>query len=277
MATAAVVALTAGCAQVPPGTPPVTATPTPTASPQQEFGPQDLVVRTGRAKTPLSVRHVPSTDGNVLARIPDGTTITVPCRVDGELISGSQGDTGSWDRVTYRGHVGFVSAAYVEGGAGRAVGPCPGRVPAIVDEPLPLPKTLPKDRGKRIVSVARSQLGVAEGSRDCNPYGPCTRWSAFYAAWVWREAGVQAPGFWLTGELYRWGQNRDRAHPGTDGVGPGDLVFHGTGPGTSQTSVHVDVVIAVEGDRLRVIGGNVHDRVTERRITTDGLYGWLDA
>lgn len=272
---AAAAVLLAGCAQVPPGTAPAPETRTPTASPTPTFGPQELVVRTGSARTTLKLRHVPATDGNVLARIRDGTTVTVRCRVDGELISGTQGETGSWDRLTFEGHDGFVSAAYVEGGAGRAVGPCSGRVPAIVDQPFALPQKLPAQRPERIVAVARSQVGVAEGVRNCNPYGACTAWSALFAAWVWQRGGLDAPGFYSARELYRWGGRQDRARQGSEGVGPGDLVFRGLDAGAR--SARVDVVVSVRGDRVRVIGGDVHDRVGDRSIALESVEGWLNA
>ena len=56
---------------------------------------------------------------------------------------------------------------------------------------------------------------------------------------------------------------------------PGDLVFYGTGPTTTKTSTHVDVVAAACPDNLHVIGGNVDDRVTERDVPLSGIYGWL--
>ena len=73
----------------------------------------------------LRLRHVPQVNGIELAKFPDGTSIIVDCQVKGATVAGTQGSTDVWDRLSYQGHIGFVSAAYVEGGAASSIPTCP--------------------------------------------------------------------------------------------------------------------------------------------------------
>ena len=55
-------------------------------------------------------------------------------------------------------------------------------------------------------------------------------------------------------------------------------MLYGTGPQNTKTSTHVDIVIEVLPDgRLRVIGGDVKNKVTERVVPAKGIYGWVEA
>ena len=73
-------------------------------------------------------------------------------------------------------------------------------------------------------------------------------WSSLFATWAWNKAGNVVPKFSFSGDLYAWGAMHNRAHLGTDGVGPGDLVLFGTAPDTPKTSTGVAIVTEVLAD-----------------------------
>lgn len=266
----------ASCSAAPAAGPSASAVPSPTPTPVT------LTVDSG--STPLRLRHVPATAGNELARIPSGASILVDCSVTGQTVAGTQGSTAAWHHVTFQDKSGFVSAAYVAGGQGATIPACPV-VPAIATTPRPVPTasgapTAPAgaDPGATVIALAQSQLGVAEKGKNCNAYAKaCEEWCGHFASWVWRRAGIEVPVFPFTGDFYTWGQTTGRTHDGVAGVAPGDLVLYGTGPKSTTTSSHVDIVVAVHPDHLRVIGGNVSDRVTERDVPLTGIYAYVAA
>jgi hypothetical protein len=269
VAAAVGVLVLAGCARAPETTASATASATPTVTSTL------ATLKTSSGKTDLRLRHIPAATGNELAKIASGSVIIVDCRVEGASVTGSQGMTSVWDHLTYQGKSGYVSAAYVEDGAAKSIPLCPYTA-AIETTPRPMPTATATDAASQAVAVATSQLGIAEKPVNCSPYSKkCEEWCAHFAAWVWQKAGVPAPDTGFTGDLYKWGDKQGRAHSGVTGVGPGDLVFYGTGPTTTKTSTHVDVVAAAYPDHLHVIGGNVDDRVTERDVPLSGIYGWL--
>lgn len=222
---------------------------------------------------PLTIRHLPSTTGFVLKRLASGSTATIACTARGGRVLGTQGSTDVWDFVADPGTWGFVSAAYVVGGAGPTLPACPFTA-AIATAPRPLPDLAGRDLAQRAIAIARSQVGVAERAGNCNPYTrACEAWCAHFATWAWRKAGVSGIGdVAFTGALYQWGKARGRTQPGSAAAGPGDLVLYGTGPQTTASSIHVDLVVAAYPDHLHVIGGNVGDRVTERDVPRAKIY-----
>jgi len=243
------------------------ATPTPTQS--------SATLKTASGNTALRLRHIPQTTGLELAQIPSGSTIIVDCQVKGVEVAGTQGSTTAWDHLSYRGVSGYVSAAYVEGGAASTIPTCPYSA-AIATTPRPLPTSVARDAAASAVAIATSQLGVAADVRRCNPYSTtCEDWGAHFAVWVWTKAGITIPDASTSGAVFNWGKKNGRAHAGVAGVGPGDLIFTGTAPTNSKTSTRVDVVVAAYPDHLHVVGGAIDSRVTERDIPLTGLYGWL--
>lgn len=229
---------------------------------------------TTSANTPLRLRAKPTTASKMLLTVRNGTVVTLTCRTTGDTITGPQGRSNVWQKVTIKKQTGYFSAAYLKGGDNGAVPACAG---ASTPSATPTKPVRGDAMNAAIVDIARSQLGVKETKNNCNPYGGCMAWCSLYATWVWRKAGDQIPKFPFTGDLYNWGKRENRAHDGLDGVGPGDLVLYGTGPKNTKTSVHVDIVIEVFDDHLRVIGGNVKDKVTERDVPKTGIYAWIDA
>ncbi|MER7756877.1 CHAP domain-containing protein [Kitasatospora sp. NPDC097643] len=140
---------------------------------------------------------------------------------------------------------------------------------AVVDAPATRASTALRDR---IVSVARGEIGVREGSAECNKYFPnkehtCkTGWCAAFVEWTWREAGVKDVPSDLTGRgVGHWGRQHDLWHPvGSAHPKPGDLVVYGE-PAKETPGGHVGVVVAVNGDgTLDTVEGNYNDKVTLR-------------
>lgn len=247
------------------------------AAPSPAPTPVTLTVESGGVA--LRVRHVPAAEGNELTKVPSGASIVVDCQVKGGTVTGSQGTTDAWLHVTHEGKTGFVSAAFVAGSKTAQVPACPV-VPAVATTPRSVPAASPGtgDVGATIAAIARSQVGVAEKGKNCHAYGTkCEEWCGYFASWVWGQAGIKVPVYPFTGDFYAWGQRNKRAHEGVTGVAVGDLVLYGTGPKTVKTSTHVDVVVGVYPDHLRVVGGNVDDRVTERDVPLTGIYGYVSA
>ncbi len=105
------------------------------------------------------------------------------------------------------------------------------------------------DQGRRVVSVAASQLGPSpDGGNYCNPYGPCEQWCALFATWVWERAGIRVPRYAFAGDVYKWARRHSRVITLRDNPAPGDLVLYGTGPRNIWTSPHMGVVAQVWPD-----------------------------
>ncbi|MFT4295879.1 MAG: SH3 domain-containing protein [Micropruina sp.] len=267
----ALTALLAGCTAAPAG--PQDPTPSTNAGTATPLGPPVKgSVRTNK-KTQLSLRAAPTTQSKRLARIPNKTTITLLCKTVGSTVSNGSHASNVWNQITWKKKTGYVASVYVDGGDSAALSLCQMAAPTPSATP-----TRPADVEQLIVKAARAQRGVTERKTDCTPYGGCMPWDSLYVTWVWNKAGDAVPRFSFSGDLYSWGKKHDRAHDGVDGVGPGDLVLYGTGPENTKTSTHVDIVTEVLPDgKLRVIGGNVKNKVTERVVPTKGIYGWVDA
>lgn len=266
-------ALLAGCGG--PGSDPDPTSSAGSPPPSVQAPPVKGTVRTNKT-TPLSLRAEPTTQSRRLARIKHKTVITLRCKTVGATVSNGSRASNVWNKVTWKKKTGYVSTVFVDGGDSAALSVC--------QEAAPTPSTTPPkppDVEQIIVTKARSQAGIGErkgNQKDCTPYGGCMPWDALFATWVWNKSGDVVPKFSFSGDLYTWGQKHNRSHPGVDGVGVGDLVLSGTGPQSPKTSTRVDIVTEVLADgTLRVIGGNVKNKVTERVIPTKGIYGWVDA
>ncbi len=126
-------------------------------------------------------------------------------------------------------------------------------------------------RGQKVVSAARKELGTRENppGSNRNPYGPTAPWCASFATAMWRKAGVTIPILPFTGDVYRWGQQHDKAY-GKNSLKqakPGDVLLFGTGPQSPSTSTHIGIVEKVEGDKVTMIEGNSGDSVRRNTHT----------
>jgi hypothetical protein len=120
------------------------------------------------------------------------------------------------------------------------------------------PNPAPSPTTDAILSVANSQVRSDPNSGYfCNPYGPCEEWCALFATWVWQQAGVPIPSYAFTGDIYYWAAGNTLVTAPSVGGLPGDAVLYGTGPQTTDTSVHVGLVmqrwpdgalVTIEGD-----------------------------
>ena len=213
--------------------------------------------------TPLSLREQPTTASRRLL-----------CKTLGVTVSNGSRASNVWNRVTYKKKTGYVASVFVRGGDSVELTLCQEKTA----KPNPTVTTRPPNVEQAIVKVARGQRGVEGKKKQCNPYGGCMPWSSLFATWVWNKAGNVVPKFSFSGDLFTWGQKHNRSHEGTEGVGPGDLVLTGTGPTSPKTSTRVDIVIEVlANSKLKVIGGDVDNRVAERTVAAKTIYGWVEA
>lgn len=72
----------------------------------------------------LSQREGPSIRASEITCVSAGTLIPVECTVVGDRVTGRDGDTAMWDRVTYNDKVGYVSDAWVSPSAAPLAPPC---------------------------------------------------------------------------------------------------------------------------------------------------------
>jgi hypothetical protein len=134
---------------------------------------------------------------------------------------------------------------------------------SFTNPPDPNPSPLASD----IVVTAASQVNAdPDTGYFCNPYGPCEAWCSLFATWVWEQAGVPIPSYAFTGDLYDWAQANTGVLPPWVTPSPGDAVLYGTGPWSTDSSVHVGLVmqvwpdgavVTVEGDAGPAAVGNL--------------------
>jgi hypothetical protein len=116
----------------------------------------------------------------------------------------------------------------------------------------------PTAQAASIVAIANAQVAAdPDPGNFCNPYGPCEEWCALFATWVWQQAGVPIPSYAFTGDIYDWATGTTGVLPPGGTPQPGDAVLYGTGPATTDSSVHTGLVvqrwpdgaiITIEGD-----------------------------
>lgn len=138
--------------------------------------------------------------------------------------------------------------------------------------------------GRRIGEIARSHLGSGPSIPGFEPPSVSYAWCAWFATNVWRKAGVPIPlsgaSFWP----YIWAEPRGLlfkevgAPPRSVTPPAGAALMYGTGPSSTVTSDHLNLVDSVLGDgSFMVTGGNQDtSRVTRygpcRLSRTDPAY-----
>ena len=121
---------------------------------------------------------------------------------------------------------------------------------------------------ERVVALAQSQVGYSTQPSNsyCNKFsaywdaGQSTcgsglrseEWCADFAAWAWREAGVQFTYGYAPGEInggtisfYEWAVDNGLWHPAVSGyvASPGDVAVYGITLGASPSAAHVAIVV----------------------------------
>jgi len=117
--------------------------------------------------------------------------------------------------------------------------------------------------GTSIAKLALSQLGNTNNSGIYGPTGEA--WCALFTSWVWGHSGVNIPSMAFTGSIYTWGQANSEVYPPSATPQVGDALIYGTGPQSTATSLHVNIVISVlpNGEVMTVGGNQANGQVTE--------------
>jgi CHAP domain len=201
-----------------------------------------------------------------------GSMVTIACQDYGPEAYGST----IWDYTADRL---WVVDRYIKTGFS---GFAPGLPRCNGSTSPPVPSGSSGDRD-RIVRAMQSQVGTyPEHNRDnCEPYatnfqtpylcGDNQPWCAYFASWVWRQAGVWGANYGGSNQFYYWGKARgllrDFSH-----IKPGDAVLYGSGPGAS---VHIGLVETVLADgRIGTIEGNWGDGVVRKAPFDPRNTGW---
>lgn len=122
----------------------------------------------------------------------------------------------------------------------------------------------------KIVSVAKSQLGVRADSGNCvpgKPYSICADWCAAFATWVWRDAGENIPFMTYVPNVYDWAVSHNRWYGPSQlhSALPGDMIIFGT----ATNRYHIGIVDHVSGSTVYVISGNTSNPSNSSQI---GVY-----
>lgn len=181
----------------------------------------------------LAIRTQPSRSGKTVARIPNGARVTVQCKASGQKVNGTLGSTGVWNKVSYNGRVGWVSAAYVRGGTSGSIPTC-GKGTAEVK------RTKTPSKSSAVI-VARG-VAPSKDLSSVNPkgasYGPNGGYTP-RSAWLKNRIDDK---FGMECNTYRAGSASD----------------HSTGnaldcwPGSSSLGYRVTDWVASNADRLQV-------------------------
>jgi 3D (Asp-Asp-Asp) domain-containing protein len=147
-----------------------------------------------------------------------------------------------------------IPAAEAGSGSGApAVAAAAGACAAAVDGEL----------GARIARIAARYVGAGPSIPAFTPPTTQLSWCAWFASNVWRQAGVPMQVTFFSAGPYTYGLEHQTLFktPGRPphGITPplGAALMYGTGPQSTSTSVHVNLVTAVNPDgTFMTIGGN---------------------
>ncbi len=195
----------------------------------------------------LTIRAKATTNSSALGHVPNGKHVTISCQTTGQSVKGRYGTSTVWDKTTYGGHTGFVSDAYVYTGSdGRVASACKSGTP-----PPPPPSSSVSKKIQAVVAAAKSQTGKGYsyswggGGKSGPSYGICCSPSGYddrhrfgydcsgltqYAFWKGAhiDIGTVTSIQWNKGKKYPWSQRK-----------VGDLLFWGTGAGTTHVAIYI--------------------------------------
>lgn len=135
---------------------------------------------------------------------------------------------------------------------------------------------LSSDAGQRIGAIARRYLGM-DGRRQAfagfEPASMRLSWCAWFSTNVWRLAGLPVEVSAFSGYQYGWAKQnktlfKDVGSPPLGATPPlGSALMYGTGPQSTSTSQHVNLVDTVNPDGTFMITGGNQD---SSRVTRQG-------
>jgi hypothetical protein len=122
--------------------------------------------------------------------------------------------------------------------------------------------------GARIAQIAKRYVGAGPSIAGFEPPSTGLSWCAWFASNVWRQAGVPVEVTFFSAGPYAYGLEHQTlwkvpGRPPRGAIPPlGAALMYGTGPQNTSTSVHVNLVTAVNPDgSFMTIGGNESGRV----------------
>jgi 3D (Asp-Asp-Asp) domain-containing protein len=134
--------------------------------------------------------------------------------------------------------------------------------------------------GARVARIAKRYVGAGPSIAGFTPPTTGLSWCAWFASNVWRQAGVPMQVTFFSAGPYAYGLEHQTlfkapGRPPRDITPPlGAALMYGTGPESTSTSLHVNLVTAVNPDgSFMTIGGNEGGHVALSgpcRLTTTG-------
>jgi len=123
--------------------------------------------------------------------------------------------------------------------------------------------------GNKIADIALGEVGYqgspggGKGKRDCTKYDACAQWCAYFATWVYRQAGYKIPSFGSSRATLNWFENN--GHPvfkDPSQAGAGDIVVWANGPDTG----HIGIVVSNDpsSKTIGVVEGNTTNDIVKR-------------
>jgi N-acetylmuramoyl-L-alanine amidase len=116
-----------------------------------------------------------------------------------------------------------------------------------------IPANLPQANSS-IAKVALSQVGY-QGNGDCTKYDGCAQWCAYFATWVYRQAGYPIPSIGSSREVLSWFKSHGHSvFQDPSQAGEGDIVVWARGENTG----HIGIVVAnnPSAQTMQIVEGN---------------------
>ena len=135
---------------------------------------------------------------------------------------------------------------------------------------------LSSDTGERIGEIARRYLGKDARRQTFTGFRPPSTslaWCAWFSTNVWRMAGVPVEVSWFSGYHYTWAKENKTlfkslgARPRGSTPPLGSALMYGSGPQSTSTSEHLNLVDTVNPDGTFMLTGGNQD---SSRVTRQG-------
>jgi cell wall-associated NlpC family hydrolase len=201
---------------------------------------------------PLTVRSAPSTGASSAGTVADGAAVNIDCQTTGETVTGKYGTSNIWDKVSYRGHTGYVSDTYVYTGAdGMVAGRCRTSGGGGGGGGGGTGGTAPTSKVQAVINAAKSQLNHGYtyswggGGKTGPSYGICCSPSGYddRHRFGYDCSGLTQYAFWQGAHIdvgtvsdtqYRAGKRVPYRQ-----MRAGDLIFYGHGSSTTHVTIYL--------------------------------------